>query len=170
MRRKSAKTPLQVLQLFLTSVILDSIVRITKLFAQQKGKNLEFCVEELMVFIGISIAMGMLRLPRVKDYWSTSNVLSTPWFRSIMSRDRFLEILQYIHPVDSSQQKKKGEGGFDPLFKIRSVVDHLNAVFPEYYKASRYLSIDEMMISTRCRVAFLQYIPKSRLILESRCG
>jgi len=82
-------------------------------------------------------------IPRVKDYWSTSNVLSTPWFRSIMSRDRFLEILRYIHFVDSSQQKKKGEGGFNPLFKIRPLVDHLNAVFPEYYKASRYLSIDE---------------------------
>lgn len=112
-----------------------------------------------MAFIGISIAMGMLRLPRVKDYWSTTNVLSTPWFRSIMSRDRFLDILRYIHLVDSSQQKKKGEG-FDPLFKIRPLVDHLNAVFPEYYKPSRYLSIDEMMIGTRCRVAFLQYIPK----------
>ena len=81
------------LQFFLTSVILDSIVQQTKLFAQQKGKNLEFCVEELMAFIGISIAMGMLRLPRVKNYWSMSNVLLTPWFRSIMSRARFLEIL-----------------------------------------------------------------------------
>ena len=47
------------------------------------------------------------------------------------------------------------------MFKIRPLVDHLNAVFPEYYKPSRYLSIDEMMIGTRCRVAFLQYIPKN---------
>ena len=46
------------------------------------------------------------------------------------------------------------------MFKIRPLVDHLNAVFPEYYKPSRHLSIDEMMIGTRCRVAFLQYIPK----------
>ena len=80
-RTKSAKTPLQVLQLFLTSIILDSIVQQTKLFAQQKGKDFEFCVEELMAFIGITIAMGLLRLPRVKDYCSTSNVLSTPRFR-----------------------------------------------------------------------------------------
>ena len=101
-----------------------------------------------MAFIGVTIAMGMLRLPRVKDYWSTSNVLSTPWFRSIMSRDRFLEILRYLHLVDSSQQKKKGEEGYDPIFKVRLLVDHLNAVFSEYYKPSRYLSIDEMMIGT----------------------
>ena len=113
-----------------------------------------------MAFIGISIAMGMLHLPRLKDYWSTNTILSTPWFPSVMSRDRFLVILRYLHLVDSSQQRKKGEEGYDPLFKLRPLIDHLNAVYPEYYKPSRQLSIDEMMIGTRCRVAFLQYIPK----------
>ena len=82
-----------------------------------------------MAFIGISIAMGMLQLPRLKDYWSTSKILSTPWFRSIMSRDRFLEILIYLHLVDSSKQKKKAEEGYDPIFKVRPLVDHLNAMF-----------------------------------------
>ena len=33
-------------------------------------------------------------------------------------------------------------------------------MYHEYYKSSRHLSIDEMMIGTRCRVAFLQYMPK----------
>ena len=164
-RTQSTKTPLQVLQLFLTSVILDSIVQQAKLFASQKGKVLDLCVEEMMAFIALSIAMGMLRLPRLKDYWSTNNILSTPWFPSVMSRDRFLVMLRYLHLVDSSQQKKKGEEGYDPLFKIRPLIDHLNAVFPEYYKPSRHLSIDEMMIGTRCRVAFLQYIPKNQLVL-----
>ena len=73
-RTKSATKPLQVLQLYLTTVILDSIVQQTKLFASQKGKTIEFCVEELMAFIGISIAMGMLHLPRLKDYWSTNTI------------------------------------------------------------------------------------------------
>ena len=77
-----------------------------------------------------------------------------------MSRDRLLEILRYLRIVDSSQQKKKGEEGYDPIFKVRPLVDHLNAVLSEYYKPSRYLSIDEMLIGTRCRVSFLQYIPK----------
>ena len=68
--------------------------------------------------------------------------------------------MRYLHLVDSSQQKKKGEEGYNPIFKVRPLVDHLNVVFSEYYKPSRYLSIDEMMIGTRCRVSFLQYIPK----------
>jgi len=49
---------------------------------------------------------------------------------------------------------------YAPLFKVRPLVDHLNAGFSEYYKPCRYVSIDEMMIGTRCWVAFLQYMPK----------
>lgn len=63
-----------------------------------------------MGFIGLSIAMGMLRLPRVKDYWSTHDILATPWFRSVMSRDQYLEILRYLHSVDFNEQKMKGKG------------------------------------------------------------
>ena len=58
--------------------IVASIVQQTKLFASQKRKDLEFCVEELMAFMGLNIAMGMLHLPQVKDYWSTNKILSTP--------------------------------------------------------------------------------------------
>ena len=43
------------------------------------------------------------------------------------------------------------------LYKVRPLIDHVAAVFPEYYQPSRNISIDEMMISTRC---FLQVIPK----------
>lgn len=32
--------------------------------------------------------------------------------------------------------------------------------FSQYYQPSRHFSIDEMMIGTICRIAFLQYIPK----------
>ena len=77
-----------------------------------------------------------------------------------MPRDRFLEILRFLHLADSSLQKKKGEEGYNPLFKVRFLVDHLAVVFPQYYFPSRYISIDEMMVGTRCRVVFLQYLPK----------
>ena len=77
-----------------------------------------------------------------------------------MLRDRFFNILRFLHLVDSTKQKSKGEHGYDPLFKVRPLIDHLAAVYPKYYQSSRYLSIDEMMIGTRCRVSFLQCLPK----------
>ena len=158
-RTKSAKTPLAVLGLFLTSMVLEGIVLQTNKYAQSKGVSLNLVVEELQAFLGMNIAMGLLRLPQVRDYWSTSTILSVPWFRSIMPRDRFFLIMQYLHLVDSSDQKKRGEDGYDPLFKVRPLLDHLSAVFPRYYQPSRCLSVDEMMIGTRCRIYFLQYLP-----------
>ena len=81
-RTKLAKTSLKIFQLFFTTAIFSCIVEQTKLFALQKGKTLELCNQkiEIMAFIGINITMGMLRLPQVKDYWSTNKILATLWF------------------------------------------------------------------------------------------
>ena len=67
-----------------------------------------------------------------------------------------------MHVNDSTKQKKYGEVGYDPLFKVRPLLDHFSAVFPAYYFPSQYLCIQYRckMIGTRCRVAFLQYLPK----------
>ena len=159
-RTKDCKTPLQVLQLMLTGAILDSIVTQTKLFAEQKKVEFSFCSEELLAFFGLNIGMGLLRLPQIRDYWSRSKVLSTPFFPSVMSRDRFLSILRFLHLNDSSLQKKQGEEGYDRLFKVRPLLEHMSGVFPLYYQPRQHLSIDEMMIGTRCRISFLQYLPK----------
>ena len=82
----------------------------------------------------MNIAMGKLRLPQIPDYWATDEVLST---LAIMPRDRFFQIMRFLHLVDSSQQRKKGEVGYDPLFKVRLLIDHLSAVFPRYYQQRR---------------------------------
>ncbi len=162
-RTKQTKSALEVFNLFVTVVILESIVKQTLLYAKTKGEGAalsEFYLEELQAFIGLHIAMGLLKLPQIKDYWSTNEIISTPWFPAIMPRDRFFMLMRYLHLVDSSKQKKVGEVGYDPLFKVRPLLDHLSAVFPRYYQPARQLSIDEMMIGTRCRISFLQYMPQ----------
>ena len=159
-RTKTEKTPMKVFQLFMTLSVLGTIVTQTNAYAQEKGVTLSLHVEELQAFIAMNVAMGMLRLPQIRDYWATNDILSTPWFPAIMSRDRFFQLLRYLHLVDSSLQHKKGEEGYDPLFKVRPLIDHLSAVFPHYYQLGRHLLVDEMMIGTRCHVSFLQYLPK----------
>ena len=66
-----------------------------------------------------------------------------------MSHDRFPEILCYLHLNDSSQQKRYGEEGYDPLYKARPLINHLVGVFPTLHQPEQHLSIDEMMVSTR---------------------
>ena len=54
----------------------------------------------------------------------------------------------------------RGEEGHDPLYKLREIIDILTDRFKLCYKPGRELSIDESMIGTKCRVPFLQYLPK----------
>ena len=64
------------------------------LFAAMKGTSYnEFYVEGLQAFIGVHIAMGLLKLPQIKDYWCKNVIISTPWFPAIMPRDRFFTII-----------------------------------------------------------------------------
>lgn len=95
-RTKYERRPLQVFLLFFTIVLLETIVMQTNMMASQKGVTLGLCTEELQAFLGMNIAMGMLRLPQIRDYWATVEVLSTPWFPSIMPRDRFFQIMRFF--------------------------------------------------------------------------
>lgn len=50
--------------------------------------------------------------------------------------------------------------GYDNLFEIRPLIDQLLDLCTKYYNLLRELSIDEMIIGTRCWILFLQYLPK----------
>lgn len=75
---RSAKTTIKVIQLFLTGMLLQSIVTQSNDFAASKEAVLNLHSEELLAFIAMNIAMGLLRLPQVRDYWATDEILSTP--------------------------------------------------------------------------------------------
>ena len=68
-------------------------------------------------------------------------------------------VIRYIHVVENSLQKKKVEDRYDPLFKVRPLIDHLSAVSHNiiFQGATSPLM---MMIVTRCKISFLQYLPK----------
>jgi len=152
-RTTREKTPLKMFNLLVTDPIFEAILEQTRLSAIQKGdESFDISKEELFAFIGINVAMGIVRLPRVHDYWSTSPIFCLPWFPAIMSRDRFFKISRYLHLVDGTKQKKKGESGL--------LIDNTSETFCKYYQPKRELAIDEMIVGTRCRVHFLQYIPK----------
>lgn len=48
----------------------------------------------------------------------------------------------------------------DKLRKLRSIVDMLNVSFRQLYSPNQCLSVDESMVGTKCRISFLQYMPK----------
>ena len=95
------------------------------------------------------IAMGLVYLPSVLDCFVTEPILSHLLFPSILSKDRFLLISKYSHVSDDTQFPG------DKLGKLRPFIDHL---------------VRNQMIDTRCRVSFIQYMPKSQQSLVWRIG
>ena len=55
--------------------------------------------------------------------------------------------------------RKKGTPGYK-LYKLGGLHTKLNELFCNAYYPNRELSIDEQMVGTRCRVGFIQYMPK----------
>lgn len=75
-------------------------------------------VTELQAFLSLLIAMSLHRIPWLWDYWSENLVLGVPAFAAIMPRNRFFEILGYIHLANNERMPQHGTEGFDKLYKV----------------------------------------------------
>ena len=90
---------------------------------QEHSKNatsefIPFTVSEIVVFVGTVIAMGVVSLPTLQDYWSIDTILSHPWFHTVMSYKGFNEILMYLHVVDNTTEPDRSVSGYDKLLKV----------------------------------------------------
>ncbi|XP_071132381.1 piggyBac transposable element-derived protein 4-like [Mytilus edulis] len=84
---------------------------------------------EIKAFLGLTYQMGINRKPSTKLYWSTDPVMVTPIFSSTMTRDRYTQILRYLHFSNVANEPRQGEPNYDPVYKIKPVVNHLNNKF-----------------------------------------
>ena len=86
--------------LFIPPSFYDELLVQTNLYADQQClTNNDTCrwnpitLNELKAFIGITFVMGIILLPAINDYWSTDPIMSHSWFRVVMSRNRYCQIL-----------------------------------------------------------------------------
>ena len=78
--------------------------------------------EKLAIF-GVNIAMGMVRLPEISDYWKRSGVMEVSWFRSIFTRKQFYDILKYLHLAETPEKTDHSY----KLYKLGGIIELLNA-------------------------------------------
>ncbi|CAK1589587.1 unnamed protein product [Parnassius mnemosyne] len=72
--------------------------------------------------------MGLVKLPSISDYWSTDDIFQQPFPRTVMTRNRFELLLQYLHFADNYNLNPN-----DRIGKIRYLVNLLNDKFKAYY-------------------------------------
>ena len=128
--------------------------------AAQYVKWTDVTAEEIWAFFGFMILMGINQLPALRDYWKLDPTYRYNPIASKITRDRFLEILRYIHFVDNTTLLQRPDPAYDKLGKIRPVIDHLSEQFLSAYNPHQQVSIDEAMVAFKGRSSMKQYIPK----------
>ena len=134
--------------------------------------------EEIRAYFGIQILMGIHKLPAYWCYWSEDNYLRVDAVANIMSKTRYEKVTQYLHVVNTDSAPKKGTPGYDPIAKVRPIVDKLQRNSQKCFRPGRELSVDEAMVAFKGRLGFKQYIPnkptkwgiKVWVLADSRTG
>lgn len=166
------KSPIEFFSLFLTDDLIDTIVTETNRYAEQTilvaiideelsqksrlNDWTDVTPDEIRVFFGIMMWMGLDKKPSMNRYWSGSDLYSSP-VRKYMSRNRFQAILAMLHLTNNLTADKT-----DKLHKLGPVLDYLNEKFQSLYVPGETVCIDESMMPWRGRLGFRQYIPSKR--------
>ena len=171
------KSPIDFFHLMVTDNILEHVTEQTKLYADQylekrgeselppksrlRGWRKKIhTVAKLIQFISLLIIMGIINYPKIGDYWVTSWPYCNDTFSRIMSRDCFSLLMKFFHLNDNKMCIKKGDTGYDPIYKLRPLYEALLKNFKLSYNLGRELSVDESMVSYKGRIWFIQYMPK----------
>jgi len=110
-------------------------------------------------FLAILILQSTVKLPKYEMYWTTNCFVELPGIRSLIARDRFEIILQYLHVADNSCLLPSGDPNCDKLFKIRPMLDHLIQQWQSAYHPSRDVSVDESIVAFKGRSHMIVYKP-----------
>ena len=80
-------------------------------------------VPEMKAFIAILLFMVYVKFPSYQDYWTTEPLMEMPGFCSIMSRNRFNAIMQFLHITNNEDALAANDPNYDKLYKIRPLTD-----------------------------------------------
>ena len=125
-------TPLDFFSLVWESSFFEHLAEETNLYARQRQtvkpdrKWYPTTSSEMRAFVGVNILMGIDQKPELSHYWSTDDFLGNAGIRRVFPRDRFESLCRYLHLNDSAQQPARDEPGYDPLYKVRPLVDMCN--------------------------------------------
>ena len=117
-------------------------------------------ISDMLRFLGLIIAMGVVCLPKIPQYWSTRWPFQSTNFSRVMSRDRFQLVLKFFHLIDNMEQVPRGQPGHDKLFKLRPLLEYLIPRFQSMFTPNREIAVDESMMGYKGSLSFLQYMPK----------
>jgi len=155
--RHCRETPISSWLLFVTGEILELIVQCTNDKARCMGDSFITNAEELSIFIGVTILIGVYkgRGEPVRAIWSESE--GRKCINQFMSRNRFELITKYLRfDFTSTRQQRRQQTKFAPMGAVYDLWEQqLSRPFIPY----EYVTIDETLVPFRGRCSFKQYMP-----------
>jgi hypothetical protein len=119
-------------------------------------------VDEIYLFLGILLYMGIHSEPQISRYWSTQQQKEDPiyLFTRFISRDRFQSLLRQLRIFDTSEFQPSQSGGQrqaraqapaqagmpDIYRKVNEWSAHIQETGDSFYTAGSDLTVDEAMV------------------------
>ena len=155
--RIEGMTPYETCSCLFIDATFDNPVEQTQLYAtRDKGNhNFNLTRSDIYQFTGILLFSGYHKVPKERDYWSSQIDLHVSFIANAMTRNRYLQIKQYLHVADN---RNLVEGS--KVAKIKSLYDALNLALKNLSIITYHdkLSINESMVPYKGLHSIRQYM------------
>jgi len=107
--------------LIFTTAFFDASLKWTNDELSRKGKN-KVSKEKFMAYVGLEIAMSLVPLNSIKQYWETKRFSGHQDFKNVMSQNDFQQVrgATKFHPPEYDNKFASK----DPLWHSRSMLKH----------------------------------------------
>lgn len=145
---------------------------------RNKAKSKKFIwkdieVEEMKKFLGMLLYMALVKLPKRTDFWRRNNIFHLPFPSTVMPRDRFMAISDNLHmsdlEEDAMNDAKKGTEEYDPLHRLKPLLEMIRNRCTTIYHPKQHISVDERMVATKARVAIKLHEGQANQVGTKKC-
>ncbi|XP_054156697.1 piggyBac transposable element-derived protein 4-like [Oppia nitens] len=138
---------------------LQNILNCSNEYGLKHRDNFELInLNELKIFIGIQILMGLKQIPQEKSHWSNDSLYKTELISNAMTQQRYLTIKRSMHFHNQNSDIATMELN-DPLFRVRLLLDHMPKISQLLYQPNKELTVDESLIGFHGKFSQAQYMP-----------
>ena len=105
--------------------------------------------------------MGLHKVPEMKHCFCADWVLVVPAFVQVFTSKRWHQLWNYLHLADNDDltMPKKGEQGYDKIWKIKPMFVELVPSFQDHFHIGQNVPVDEIMIKRKGKSPIKQYLP-----------